>query len=292
MKKPPSLPCLPIAVVTIVFAVWLVAGWAVALEAEAPAERLLALARQAIGGADAVASVRTLTATGRFRRVLAEMEMEGEFDLVLQPPDKLLRTETLRLRGHAIIRQLGVNGSRLLRSTRNQADGRRADPFALPKGAARVVSEEELERGLVRLQRAEMARLLVVWLVTPPPGWGLDLTYVGRAESPDGAADVIEARGPHDFWAKLFLDARTHRPLLLAYQGVRPPGRSRPSPSPVTSPPLEEFQLFVDDYRTVGPLVLPHHVTVSVGADTTEEWDIDTFRINPSLDADAFEPRP
>jgi hypothetical protein len=277
---------------TIVFAVWLAAGWAVALKAETPAERMLALARQAIGGADGVERVRTLTATGRFRRVLAEMEMEGELDLALQPPDKLLRTETLRLRGHAITRQLGVNGSRLLRSTRNQADGSRADPFALPKGAPRVVSEEELERGLVRLQRAEMARLLMVWLVTPPPGWGLDLTYVGRAESPEGAADVIEARGPHDFWARLFLDARTHRPLLLAYQGVRPPGRSRPSPSAVTPPPLEEFQLFVADYRTVGPLVLPHRVTVSVGADTTEEWDIDTFRINPPLDADAFEPRP
>jgi hypothetical protein len=291
MKKRQWHPDLRIAAMAIVCPVAL-AGWRGAVAGDTRSDRLLDLAREALGGTEAVAGVHTLTARGRFRRVLADIDMDGEFVLAVQPPDKVMRTETVRLMGRSVTRRLGVNGDRLLHSTDARAEGSRADPFPVPRGAPRVASDAELEQGLVRLQRKALARLLLVWLATPPPDGRFELTYAGLAEAPEGAAEVVEARGADGFRARLFLDARTHRPLLLAYPDVRLPGRRPSGGFSVAPPPLEEFRLFVDDHRPVGPLVLPHHASVSVGSETTEEWDIDEFRINPPIDADTFEPQP
>ena len=47
---------------------------------------------------------------------------------------------------------------------------------------------------------------------------GLTFTYVGKAESPDGEAEVLDAKGDGNFAARLFIDAKTHLPVMLTYQ--------------------------------------------------------------------------
>ena len=37
---------------------------------------------------------------------------------------------------------------------------------------------------------------------------GLTFTYVGKAESPDGEADVLDAKGEGNFAARLFVDTK------------------------------------------------------------------------------------
>jgi hypothetical protein len=55
-----------------------------------------------------------------------------------------------------------------------------------------------------------------------------------------------------------------------------------------TPPKLVEYRLFFSDYRKVDGVSLPHHIARGLGAKTTEEWDITSYKVNPSFKADRF----
>ena len=50
----------------------------------------------------------------------------------------------------------------------------------------------------------------------------LEFKYAGQAEAPDGKADVLEVQGPDGFTAKLFVDGKTHLPLMLTWMDKEP----------------------------------------------------------------------
>jgi len=70
-----------------------------AMAAAAPAQDAskgaasMAAARQAIGGENRLAAVKTLQVTGTFRRVIANDDSDGDFEVFLELPDKYLRSE-------------------------------------------------------------------------------------------------------------------------------------------------------------------------------------------------------
>jgi hypothetical protein len=53
-------------------------------------------------------------------------------------------------------------------------------------------------------------------------------------------------------------------------------------------PKLVEYRLFFSDYRKVDGLSLPYRIARGVGSKTTEEWDITSYKVNPSFKADRF----
>jgi hypothetical protein len=55
-----------------------------------------------------------------------------------------------------------------------------------------------------------------------------------------------------------------------------------------TPPKLVEYRLFFSDYRKVDGVSLPYHIARGLGAKTTEEWDITSYKVNPSFKADHF----
>jgi hypothetical protein len=55
-----------------------------------------------------------------------------------------------------------------------------------------------------------------------------------------------------------------------------------------TPPKLVEYRLFFSDYRKVDGVSLPHRIARGLGAKTTEEWDITSYKVNPSFKADRF----
>ncbi len=55
-----------------------------------------------------------------------------------------------------------------------------------------------------------------------------------------------------------------------------------------TPPKLVEYRLFFSDYRKVDGVSLPHHIARGLGAKTTEEWDVTSYKVNPSFKADRF----
>jgi hypothetical protein len=53
-------------------------------------------------------------------------------------------------------------------------------------------------------------------------------------------------------------------------------------------PKLVEYKLFFSDYRKVDGVSLPHRIARGTGAKTTEEWDVTSYKVNPSFKADRF----
>ena len=55
-----------------------------------------------------------------------------------------------------------------------------------------------------------------------------------------------------------------------------------------TPPKLVEYRLFFSDYRKVDGVSLPHRIARGTGTKTTEEWDITSYKVNPTFKADRF----
>jgi len=100
-------------------------------------------------------------------------------------------------------------------------------------------------------------------------------TRAGQAEAPQGQADVLDVKGPADFAARLFVSKDSHLPIMLSWQGQ------------AQGKPVEN-RLYYADYRDSDGMKLPFRLRRAVGADTTEETNIDRFRINTRIDARKF----
>jgi hypothetical protein len=137
----------------------------------------------------------------------------------------------------------------------------------------------------------------------------LTFTYVGKAESPDGEADVLDVKGEGDFAARLFVDAKTHLPVMLTYQAPeqvfrmnRPQRKEgetdeqfrtrlraeREAAGPPPPPKMVEYSMFITDHKDVGGVKIPHHITMQTGDKPSEEWELKKAKANPKLDDEQF----
>jgi hypothetical protein len=254
-------------------------------------EQLLAQARAALGGDAHLNTVHGLTAAGTYQRELGDRQVSGDITIDLQLPDKMLRTESMRPMGDATIELLqGVNGDRVLRQSRTIGGG----PGMLVRMAPPSGGADD-EAQALRNQRADLARFALAFLLTTTPAMPLEWKYGGEAEAADGKADVVDAIGPGSFAARLFFDKKSHRPLMIAYRGAAPrmvvQTRRGDAPPPAAAPPgpqIADIQLFLEDYRPVDGVMLPHHLSRSIDGRPAEEMTFKTFRINPVFRPDAF----
>jgi hypothetical protein len=277
-------------------------GLAARAAGDAKAEQLLAQARAALGGEKNLGKVQGLTASGTYQRTMPDRQLNGELTIDLQLPDKMLRTETMNPMGDMmVIVEQGINGEKLLRSQRtlNGPPGAIIRVGAAPAGDA-------AEAQAIRNARADFARTVVALLLTAPSSVPLEFTYGGEAESDEGKADVVDAKGPGSFAARIFLDQKSHRPLMLQYRGVAaqmriqtqrmegPPDPARieraehaaaaaqPAPQPV------DITLFLDDYKSVDGVLLPHHLSRSIDGKPSEEMTFKVMKVNPTFKPDTF----
>jgi len=301
---------------------------------------LLDGARTAIGGEQRLAGVRTLQVTGSFRRVVGDSDTEGDFEVFIELPDKYLRsektgtpgqpsTETIEALVGAEVRDavLGGGGGRGGRG-RAIADGDGfapadfgGDPDAGGLGDAGVAEARAAAgpatgpgggggRGadsdaLRQTRQADVSRLLLMWLLRSE----LPLAWVGIAESPDGSADVLEARYADGRPTRLFVEANTHMPLMMQWEaapvqaggargrrggGGRGGGGQDAGPTDGAGarqggpPPTVTLQMTFFDHRAVNGIRLPYAITRGANGQTTERWTISRYRVNQSFPADTF----
>lgn len=259
---------------------------------------LLKQARAALGGDSALARVQGLSCEGTFHRIVGDRDLNGELRLDLQLPDKMLRTETMNPMGDAtIVMGQGVNGDRLIRSARTLGGGPnmivRLAPPGGPDGDAQAL----------RSAHADLARLTLGMLLAHTSD--VEVSYGGEAESNDGKADMLEAKGPGSFAARLFLDKTTHQPLMLTYRGVAPrmaistvqhgdphaAERMQNAEREAAHAELVDIAIYFEDYRSVDGILLPHHLSRAVDGKTTEEWTFKAFHMNPDFKPDTFSPK-
>lgn len=290
---------------------------------------LMAAARQAIGGQNTLSGVKTLQMTGTFRRVIGTNDTEGDVDIFLELPNKYLRSEKTGTPGQPstetiealvgteprdVVRGGGGRGGRGGGNIGGgdaaaggdaappadggdaAAGGGDAQPAATPApgGGGRGGFDPEAGR---RTRQADVARLtLMLFLTSDVP-----IAWVGIAESPDGKADVLEARFADGQPTRLFLDITSHLPLMLQWQSVPAPaggrrggqrgggggGRGQGQPGAAAPAPITNDMTFTD-HREVNGIRFPYVITKGTNGQTFERWTVTRYRVNPSFNAETF----
>jgi hypothetical protein len=273
-------------------------------------QALLVQARAALGGDAKLKSIQTLSTTAKFRKIIAkdQPEISGELQLDFLLPDKYIVTEVSNLpMGDAQITRInGFNGDQAFRDVRTSGGGN----IYIRMGNG--PNNQQTQAAQLRAVRAEFARYVIGWLLAAPPTQTVDFSYGGEAQAEEGRADVIDVKGADDFAMRLFLDKETHRPLMLTYRGTQPgmimnmqtasagsheeaeklakEAQEKARKELESQPPAKtvEIQMYLSDYRSVGGILLPHHITRAVNGEVNEEWDVTKFKINPPLKAENF----
>jgi hypothetical protein len=57
---------------------------------------------------------------------------------------------------------------------------------------------------------------------------------------------------------------------------------------PSDAPQIVDIATFLDDYRSVDGVLLPHHLSRSIDGKPNEEWTFKTIKLNPAFKADTF----
>jgi hypothetical protein len=245
-------------------------------------------------------------------------QLTGEIEIDMALPDKYIKVD-IGTGMMAMTRTEGFEGDRPFVDVTSSQPGMR---IVLDRPG----DDPAQRQGALRRSREDLARLLLGLVAGTQPSFPVSYTYAAQAESPDGKADVIDVKGPDGFAVRLFLDAEGHLPLMLTYMAPEPRilmrttgrggatttgapqgntgtvGRTPEGLSPeekerlnramkeaeATPPTLVEHRLFFSDFREVGGLSLPHHITRESAGKTIEEWDVKSYQVNPSFKANRF----
>jgi hypothetical protein len=236
----------------------------------------------------------------------------GKIEIDVDLPDKYLRSD-VGSSGFAMTRTEGFEAGRPFLEVVGNSPGMRVQ--ADPPAADPTRAKNALKRS-----NTELARLMLGFVGGTQPGFPVTYAYGGQAESPDGKAHVVDITGPEDFKARLFVDVETHLPLMLSFVEPEPrmitrmmtsEGGPRPASggsgarveltpeqraeidkqraaAEATPQKMIEYRLFFSDYRNVDGVSLPHKIARGTGSKTTEEWEVTSYKVNPTFKADRF----
>jgi hypothetical protein len=296
------------------------------------AQTVLSAMRDALGGEQKINALKSLSAEGTYRRTMGERDISGDYELSLQFPDKFQQVDQFTLPtgmpGPRIVRtyngtigwidaptggfRMGGGGMNVMVAPA-PGPGAGAPPPPPPPPGGGDQPAQGGQRGPggpggpggrrgdpTSMIRADFYRAVLSVLPVAQGVSGLTFTHAGQAESNDGTADVLDVKG-EGFTARLFVDSKTHLPLMLTY--MAPQMRAftrRPDDTPETirqrmeeerakPPQFVENSVFFSEHKKVDGVLLPHRLTRSVDGKTTEEIEIKKYKANPTLDPQMFE---
>jgi hypothetical protein len=302
------------------------------LAAQDRVESIISATRKAMGGEDKIAGIKTLSAEGPFRRMMGQRDMEGLVTVQLARPDKMHRVEDMAMGGMVggptIERTMVLAGKTSWEDVQNRGGmggGMRIMIAGGPGGpgapGAGTLTPEQIDEARTRRMRVQMHRLTAALFADAGVQW----VDAGVAESPDGKADILEAKEETGRTLRLFIDQNTRLPLMVQYQDPKPrvminnggpggpggpgrgpgapggpggPGREPMTPEQVkerlaemqrTPPEMGTFAYHLGDYKKVDGIMLPHKIETSLDGEPNEEWSIEKYKINPSIKPDTWE---
>lgn len=272
------------------------------------AARVLAAAREALGGEARLSAVKNFVATGRTRQVRGDNLVPIEFEILCELPDKYVRKDEIPAQESGPT-SIGFNADELIQQPAPPPPpaGREGAPGPQP------AQLDAMRKARVAGVKQDFVRLTLGMFAASHSAYPVTFTYVGQAEAPQGKADVIDVKGPSNFAVRLFVNSQTHLPIMVSWQAPSPPMRGMPPgrgapPGPTAPPPGSaaappgpaaggpppapvEYRIYYGDYRDVDGMQWPFRVRKATGPDTTEETTFDRFRINTKIDPKKFEVR-
>lgn len=211
--------------------VGIVAGQVLVFGQTGDVSKILGDVRQALGGEKKLASIKTVTVTGKAQRTNAMgASVEQEFEMAMELPDKFMRRDVLANLGNmSIYRTMGFNGDGLIfevdQPPQLAGGGNIVMRFAGPggpDGAATPEQQAAVRRGQLLTAKQDFTRLALAMFGQSFAAYPLTMTHAGQAEAPDGKADVIDLKGDGNFNARLFVDTQSHMPLMLSWMDREP----------------------------------------------------------------------
>jgi hypothetical protein len=229
------------------------------------AAQILTATRQALGGEQHLASVKTFVATGRTRQIRGNNLVPIEFEISCELPDKFVRIDEIPAQD-TDPSTTGFSGESLILFPQGPARGGRVGGPAAPAAAGRLAAVKQ-----------DFARLTLGAFAASFPSYPLTFGYAGEGQAPEGKADVIDVAGPMNFAARLVIEQSSHLPVMLMWQ------------QPVQGKPVE-YRLYYGDFRDVnGVMKWPFRLRRAVAGDTIEETTFDRIRLNVKIDPKKFE---
>jgi hypothetical protein len=219
---------------SIVSALCLAAGVLTAApDPAADARAVLSAARTALGGEEKLSAVKSFVATGRTRQLRGNNLVPIEFEMLCELPDKYLRKDEVPAQESEPTTS-GFNGDALIQIP---------PPPAAPASAARP----DPRGARVVALKQDFVRLTLGMFAASFSSYPLTFSHIGQAEAPQGKADIVEAKGPGTFLAKLFVNSETHLPVMVSWTvpatnavvtvpGQAPPGNVPPGSIIVQAP--------------------------------------------------------
>lgn len=251
------------------------------LAAQPSANDILAVSRAALGGKK-LAAIQSLTVWGPDRRGSSTTEMALSAELA----GKFLREHMVLSSGGEVQRTtVGEDGVISVGGGMPGDEGGPAFASVTTEGLsgdnywAKLSSGAAVEGGAetaAATRKSAFIRSFVLYTLaltlSTPENFPLTYTYGGQVEAPGGMADGIEGKGPNGFVVHLFIDSKTHLPVMLNYLNG-----------------AQNVQMWLKDYRSEEGVLFPHTFTWIANGNLTEEFHAQRFKVNPKFGAGKFQ---
>ena len=301
----------------------------------ADAKRVLTELRAALGGEDKLSAVKSLAIEGQVTRSRPDgTSSSSDFELAFELPDKYMKSDVYaNLGGTLLKRRSGFNGAESFEemdAPPGMAGGgmhvmRLSPGGGTPGGQATPEQLQKQREQLLTISRREFARLALGLFGSSFSPMPLEFKYVGQAESSDGKADVLEVQGTDGFTAKLFVDGKSHLPLMLTWMDKEPlvmsmgpggggnvsirggqvqmSGGRGANAEEVARMEKEmadrmaqaqanrrtvEYRMFYADYKAVDGVKLPTRIQRMMEGLPTEEMALEKIKVNGKIDPNKF----
>lgn len=211
---------------------------------------ILRQARQAIGGDQSIAAVRSLTITGRATKTFdfgeTQKTEQGDWEVNLQLPDKFSKRLMIRKESGDgktenvdkevfVVRQSSELKEKIMLPPSEEGGDKKKVVFSIKTDDGektivdgnggdkvqdrRVIVDKPLRAG-GEFNHNEMFRTTLALLLTPPQGVEVSYKYAGEG-SVDGAnCDIVEALAGGST-IRLYINKNSHLPAMISYQAPK-----------------------------------------------------------------------
>lgn len=175
-------------------------------DAQVKAQQILAQARAVIAPEAQFNALKSLSVVSTISRTIGTTHFESDIEYDILLPDKFRRRE-----------------SRQPFTTVTVMQDDNAFTYSIPNPAAAgdALRENSRDPQAQARRRADFARLLLALLLRTPSEVPVEYSYAGEYKEPDGVADMIDVKGQDGFAARLYIEQKTHRLVMLSYPGKK-----------------------------------------------------------------------
>jgi hypothetical protein len=279
--------------------------------------KLLTTVREALGGEEKIAAVKSLSAVGNFQKVGG---MAGDYELAIELPDKFVQKQpAISMPMMTLGQARGFNGNDLISQmdAPPQQDGMTMN--IVTRSSQGTPEQQQAARKTdVMDAKQRFAQITLGMFAASFSAYPLHFA----AATSDAAVengDVVSVKADGDFDARLVIDKTSHLPMMLIWQAKEPVKpititrgggpdsgtsfSSGGSPQDMekmqqdmaarqkdaANRPLVEHRLSYSDFRMVDGLKMPFHFSRSIAGKPAEEITLSSIRINAKIDPKKFD---